>query len=420
MRLRRVALLAAMAASVGCSDLNKSKETIFTADSPKCLPNIIKGEYLVSWENGKVTKVFADDLEAFKNGFVTKNLQEIKYIETNKMIYLDPRSKASSRGLVGPGTGFSNWPAQQTLADVAWKQGFRGQDVVVAVIDSGVDYTHPQLHNQLALNEGESGTDGFGSNKAFNGIDDDNNGYVDDYYGYNFGYDSNDPYDSDQHGTHVAGIIAAHHDDNVAGEQKYIQGIAPDAKVLPVAFITAGGGGTLDAAIDAIEYARLRGADIINASWGGASCSKTLGDKIKSLEQDDILFVAASGNNGKNIDLQPEYPAAYNLPVQITVGAVSQLFTMAAFSNYGTTYVHIFAPGKDIYSTVPNSSYEAFSGTSMAAPMVAGALALLKSAKPLATFQDLKKALYSGVTVDNTYRNTHRGRLNIKQSLGHL
>lgn len=413
-------MLVAAAATVGCSDLNKSKNTVFTKDAPNCLTEVVEGEYLVTWENGKVTKVRADDLEAFKDGFVTKNLKDIKYIETNKMIYLDPMTKATRGGVVGPSAGFSNWPTQQTSADVAWQRGYKGQDVVVAVIDSGVDYTHPQLRDQIALNEGESGTDGFGFNKAFNGIDDDGNGYVDDYYGYNFGYDNNDPYDSDQHGTHVAGIIAAEHDDTVAEQQNYIQGMAPEAKILPVAFITAGGGGTLDAAIDAIEYARTRGADVINASWGGASCSKTLGDKIDSLEQQGILFVAASGNNGKNIDLQPEYPAAYNLPIQITVGAISRLFTMADFSNYGTDRVHIFAPGKDIFSTVPRSGYEAFSGTSMAAPMVAGALALLKSAKPSASFQELKQALYSGVTTDSTYRNAHRGRLNVERALDQL
>lgn len=417
MRLRRVALLALVAIQLGCSEVNQTRETIFAKDNPDCLSEVIHGEYLVSWEDGRITKIRVKDLQEFKDGFVAQNLKKIKYIESNKMFHLDPTVKASSTGLVAPSSGFSNWPTQQTKADVAWKQGYRGQDVVVAVIDSGVDYLHPQLKNQIAFNQGESGKDKNGLDKAFNGVDDDGNGYVDDYYGYNFGLDTNDPYDSDQHGTHVSGIIAAEHSDLNAGEQDHVQGMAPGAKILPVAFITAGGGGTLDAAIDSIEYARLRGADIINASWGGASCSKTLGEKINSLEQQGILFVAASGNNGKNIDERPEYPAAYNLPIQVTVGAVSQLATMADFSNYGFTRVHIFAPGKDILSTVPNKNYEAFSGTSMATPMVAGALALLKSANPTANFQQLKSALFSGVTVDSTYRNSSHGRLNVENSL---
>jgi subtilisin family serine protease len=415
--LQRMIWVGLAVSFIGCSEKSKTRDTVFVKDSPTCLSQVIAGEYLVTWTDGTITKEMAPDQEKFKDSFVDENLEDIEYIESNKMIYLEPTTKASADPERFNRGGFSNWPTAQVMADSAWQLGHRGQNVVVAVIDSGVDYQHPQLASQIAINAGEAGADVNGFNKSSNGIDDDGNGYVDDVFGYNFGLETNNPFDSGNHGTHVAGIVAAHHTDTVSEHRDYVQGVAPEAKILPIAFITSGGGGTLDAAIRAIDYARIRGAHIINASWGGASCSKTLGERVRGLEQFGILFVAASGNNGRNIDFEPEYPAAYNLANQLTVGAVSRFTTQTDFSNYGNTRVHLFAPGKDVSSTVPLNGYESFSGTSMAAPMVTGALALLKSARPKASAQQLKNALLSGVDVDPTYLNATTGRLNIQKAL---
>lgn len=418
--LLRLTLIWIIGLAVGCAEEKKTKQTVFMKDTPSCLQQVIPGEYLVNWSDGTTTKEQAHDLTKFQDEFVEPQLDRIEFIETNKQIYLEPYTKASHNSEELRFDGFSNWPTAQIKADAAWRLGHRGQNVVVAVVDSGVDYRHPQLASQIQLNSGETGVDESGFDRASNGQDDDGNGLIDDVVGYNFGLDTNDPYDSGNHGTHVAGIVAAQHSDITSEHRNYVQGVAPGAKIIPIAFITSGGGGTLDAAIRAIDYAVARKVDVINASWGGAACSKTLGERIRSLESQNILFVAASGNSGRNIDFDPEYPAAYNLANQITVGAVSRFTTQTDFSNYGVNRVHLFAPGKDIYSTVPLSGYEPFSGTSMAAPMVAGALALLKSARPNASAAQLKKALLSGVDVDPTYLNFTTGRLNVERALSSL
>lgn len=417
--LRGILLFCAFGALMGCLELNKkTPNNVVASEKPSCLNSVIEGEYIVTWEDGRITKEFGDDMETFKQGFISKNLANIRQVERNKMIYLDPMTKATQLPFVG-GNDISNWQTIQTRADSAWQQGVEGNTVTVAVIDSGVDYEHPQLENQIAINIGETGTDGFGFDRAFNNIDDDENGFVDDVYGYNFVLDSNDPMDTGDHGTHVAGIIGAEHNDSVAKSEDYVQGMAPAAKIIPIAFISPLGG-SLDDAISAIDYAVARNADIINASWGGATCSKTLGQKIQSLESLGVLFVAASGNSGNNIDVEPEYPAAYNLPLQVTVGAISEFETMTGFSNYGAQRVHIFAPGKDVASTVPNGGYRLMSGTSMATPVIAGALALLKSARPDASPHQLRQALLAGVDKDGTYRNISQGRLNVAKAIAEI
>ncbi len=262
---------------------------------------------------------------------------------------------------------------------------------VVAVIDDGVDFSHPDLSGRRWVNPGESGTDSNGRNKATNGLDDDSNGYIDDVNGWDFYNGDKTVHDSgeDAHGTHVAGTIAA----SLNG--KGVVGVAPNVKVMALKFLGPSGGSTSDA-ISAIEYATKKGVRISNNSWGGPGYSQALKDAIEASGQ---LFVAAAGNSAKNQDTStdPDYPAAYDSSNILAIAAVHNQGGLSSFSNYGATSVDISAPGEDVLSTVPtdfdSSGYRYFSGTSMAAPHAAGAAAAMRSVNPALGPGDLKKIL---------------------------
>ena len=225
-------------------------------------------------------------------------------------------------------------------------------NLVVAVIDSGVDFSHPDLADRAWKNPGESG-----GGKETNGIDDDNNGFVDDVNGADFFNEDGDPYDDNAHGTHVSGTIAA----SVNGQG--IVGVAPNVKIMALKFINSAGGGTLSDAIRAIGYAKSKGATISNNSWGYLGPpDAALRDAIKNSGQ---LFVAAAGNDGLDGDgggfasdgdpNRAGYPGAYNLPNVLSVAAIDNQGGLASFSNYGAKSVDISAPGMDILSSVPGS-----------------------------------------------------------------
>ncbi len=215
---------------------------------------------------------------------------------------------------------------------------------VVAVIDTGVDFSHPDLADRAWKNPGESG-----SGKETNGVDDDANGKVDDVNGWDFFHDDKtvfDAADGDSHGTHVSGTIAA----SVNGQG--VVGVAPNVKVMSLKFLGPSGGFTSDA-IDAIGYAKSKGAKISNNSWGGGSFSQALKDAIGA---SGSLFVAAAGNSGVNTDTSPQYPAAYDNSNILSVAAINNQGGLASFSNYGLKTVDISAPGVSILSSVPGGS----------------------------------------------------------------
>ncbi len=242
----------------------------------------------------------------------------------------------------------------------AWKITEGTAEVIVAVIDSGVDYFHPDLRNNIAVNEAEK--------NGRPGVDDDGNGYVDDIYGYDFHNDRPNGYDDNGHGTHCAGIIAA--EKNAIG----IRGMAPKVKILPIKFLGASGSGDTADAIRAIDYAVSRGARILSNSWGGGGASPLLNDAIQRATNRGAIFVAAAGNESNDNDLNPTYPANYaNV---ISVGSTDAGDRRSSFSNYGNQSVMIYAPGTEIHSTFPNGQYRPMSGTSMATPQVSGAIAL--------------------------------------------
>ena len=247
-------------------------------------------------------------------------------------------------------------------ATSAWALAGPLSPVVVAVIDSGVDTDHPDLAAQIWVNPGEI---------ADNGIDDDNNGFIDDIHGWDFVEDDAVPDDPNGHGTHVAGTIAAVRDNGTG-----VAGVADNARIMALRFLNAQGSGYTSDALAALEYAIDNDAPISNNSWGGGGFNTTLSALIESAEATH-LFVAAAGNSGLNTDLSPQYPAAYDAANILSVAAHGSGGDLASFSNYGTTTVDISAPGVSINSTWPGTGYNAISGTSMASPHAAGVAALL-------------------------------------------
>jgi len=258
-----------------------------------------------------------------------------------------------------------------------------GAGVVVAVIDTGVDVTHPDLVPNLWRNEGEI---------AGNGIDDDGNGYVDDVNGFDFVNRDGDPDDLDHHGTHVAGSVAARGDDGYG-----VPGVAFEAKVMGIKFMEGYRGGYSSMAAEAINYAVNNGAHIINASWGGPGSSSAIRNAIAYARSRGVLFVTAAGNEGRNNDSYSSYPANYSLDNIISVAASDRRDGLASFSNYGSDTVDLAAPGVDIVSTIPGETWGYMDGTSMASPYVAGAAALLKSIAPTMSVQELRLTLLSSV-----------------------
>lgn len=277
----------------------------------------------------------------------------------------------------------------------AWDITTGSSDVVVGVIDTGIDYFHPDLAANMWINVGE---------RPDNGLDDDGNGYIDDVHGWNAQMDSGDPLDDNNHGTHVAGTIGA-----VGKNRLGVTGVNWQVRLMGLKFLSAQGVGYVSDAIECIEYAiamRRRGVNVrvLNASWGGPNASAALREAIEAAGQAGMLVVTAAGNNydgaglrGTDNDMQPIFPASYDLANTISVAAVDRRGQLAAFSNYGKSSVDLAAPGVSIASTVTLDRYGFFSGTSMAAPHVAGVAALALAIKPNLTVAAMKTTLVQGV-----------------------
>ncbi len=287
-------------------------------------------------------------------------------------------------------------------APEAWDLNTGNGQVLVAVIDTGVEYTHPDLINNIWTNPGEI---------PGNGLDDDGNGFVDDVHGYDFYNGDGDPMDDVNHGTHVAGTIGAEGGNGIG-----VAGVCWDVRIMAVKFLGASGGSTADA-VSSVEYATLMGARVMNNSWGGGAYSQALKDAIDAAGAAGIVFVAAAGNDGVNNDTTPHYPSSYDSANVIAVMNTDHNDLRAASSCYGLVSVDLGAPGSSILSCVPGGVYEKFTGTSMASPHVAGACALLLSANPVLSVQEIKNALMS--TVDPTLSGlcVSGGRLNLANAL---
>jgi thermitase len=311
---------------------------------------------------------------------------------------------------------------------LGWKSG-QGAGVVVAVIDTGVDYQHEDLIDNLWRNPGEMGRDAQGNDKSNNKIDDDGNGFIDDVIGWDFASNDNKPYDlavdplqllmgggNPGHGTHCMGNIAA-----VANNGIGVAGVAPQAKVMALRFLTEKGEGDTANAIKAINYAVKMGAKVLSNSWGSegddpadAANNQALKDAITNAMNNGVLFIAAAGNGHSGVgydndsDAKPGVPASYQIENIISVAAIDNTNALGSFSNWGKKSVHIAAPGVAVFSTTVGSNYSdtvidmygikaTWDGTSMATPHVAGAAALYWSKHPTATWREVKDALLSSV-----------------------
>jgi thermitase len=274
-----------------------------------------------------------------------------------------------SRGVAGMDVGAIN----------AWKIEKGSAEIKIAVIDTGVDYRHQDLKNQIMINEAEQ--------RGQAGVDDDQNGFVDDVYGFNFSSNSADPMDDHGHGTHCAGVIGAEH--NSVG----IAGVMAEVKILPIKFLSRSGSGTLEGALKSIDYAITREVNIMSNSWGGGAKSEAMLELIKKAEEKGILFIAAAGNSSSDNDKKPTYPANYEVESLVSVGAIDGKGKPASFTNTGKKTVHVFAPGVDTYSTVQNNGYKEMSGTSMACPHVAGIAGLILARSPGLSPLEIKQTL---------------------------
>jgi subtilisin family serine protease len=286
-----------------------------------------------------------------------------------------------------PNLGGVNWGLDIVNAPEVWAQGYTGQGVVVAVVDTGVDYTHPDLAGNIWVNSGEV---------AGNGIDDEGNGYIDDVRGWDFVDGDNNPMDLNEHGTHVAGTIAAENNDFG------VTGVAYNATIMPVRGLSAEGDGNTINIAQGIRYAADNGANVINLSLGGGY-SGELQNAIEYATERGAVVVMASGNSGNT---QPISPAFLANQWGIAVGAIDANKAIAYFSNQAGVPAlnYVVAPGVDVYSTTPNNTYNFFSGTSMATPHVAGVAALILSANPNLTPAEVNSLLTqtatrTGVTV---------------------
>ena len=281
----------------------------------------------------------------------------------------------------------------------------------MAVIDTGVDYTHPDLASNIWTNPGEI---------AGNGIDDDHNGFVDDVHGYDFVNNDGNPMDDNRHGTHVAGTIAAAGNNGLG-----VTGVNWSSSIMALKFLSSGGSGSTSDAIRAVNYATMMkttygvNVRLTSNSWGGGGYDQSLYNAIQSGGNAGILFVAAAGNSGTNNDASPFYPASYNLDSIIAVAATDDCDQLADFSCYGATSVDLAAPGVDIYSTVPGNAYASLSGTSMATPHVSGVVALACAVAPAASRAEVRQAVLGGADplASLTGRVATGGRLNARKTL---
>ena len=279
----------------------------------------------------------------------------------------------------------------------AWSITTGSKKIIVAVLDTGIKYSHPDISLNIWNNPHESGFDINGREKKSNGIDDDNNGYIDDFMGWNFFGNDNDPDDDSYngHGTHVAGIIGAR-GNNYLG----ISGINWNISLMPIKFLNSRGSGHISDAALALEYAIKNGADISNMSFGTFEYSQTLYEMLKIAEDKGHLVAAAAGNQPRNTDLYAYYPSNYCLSNIISVAATNASMELASFSTWGKMYVDIAAPGSEILSLSNwQNRYRLLSGTSMAAPQISGILALIKSKYPHLDYLEIKHRLLNGGTL---------------------
>lgn len=350
--------------------------------------------------------------------------ESVEFAEPNFRIYLEEPTPAADSSMA------SEQPEKTQPNDLHYKlwglhntgqtRGKRGADIeakkaweitvgdrdngpIIAVIDSGVDVAHPDLIQNLWTNPGEIPGDG---------IDNDNNGVVDDVHGYNAFHHNNDLFDGKVHGTHVAGTIGATGNNGIG-----ITGVAQEARLMPIRIFANTGHTNQATVLRALNYADQMGARVTANSWGGIE-SKAMRE---AYEKSPALHIASAGNSGRDNDLKPHFPGSYPIDNMVAVAATDHKDQLGSFSNYGAKSVHLGAPGQDIYSTMPRNRYKSFSGTSMACPHVAGVAGLILTEYPEATNEQVKARLLHGTEPLDTLQDVtvSGGRLNAALALEH-
>ena len=352
-----------------------------------------------------------------------RSLPEVEYAEANSEIKLDHDDRGRKHLHADDEMFFRQWGLFNSGqnggaagADIsamrAWTVTTGSDQVVVAVIDSGVDYSHPDLANNIWSRPPII--------MAYRDDDLTPEGPVDDIHGFNVSEDNGDPMDDNGHGTHCAGIIGAEGGNGIG-----IAGVNWNVKIMPLKFMNAEGTGTTKDAIEAINYVIDRkragvNVRIISASWGSTAKSRALEDVIRKAGEEGILFVAAAGNASSDNDQNPHYPSSYNLDNVISVAAMNRYDELAGFSNYGAKSVHIAAPGAEILSTYLQNGFEEKSGTSMATPVVAGVAALVLAQNPKLSVEELRALLLSSVDAVPALKGkvSSGGRINAAKALG--
>ncbi|HVK59199.1 MAG TPA: S8 family peptidase, partial [Candidatus Kapabacteria bacterium] len=328
--------------------------------------------------------------------YVEPNYPIKLFTSTNELVL--PNDFEFSKMYALHNLGSTEWATNADVsAPEAWAFTTGSKSVIVAVVDTGIDYLHDDLKENLWLNQGEI---------ASNGVDDDGNGYVDDVIGYDFVWNESDPFDDNQHGTHVAGTIGAKGNNGIG-----TVGVCWDVSLMALKAFDQDGNGTVGDAIAAITYAVENGARIINASWGLNDRSRALEEVTQFAAKAGVLIIAAAGNDRSE---DPSYPASFE--TVLSVAATDAKDERADFSNFGQ-YVDVAAPGANVLSTLPENGYGYLSGTSMAAPHVSGMAALVLSRFPIYTREELFDILVNSVdavTVDLPIGN---GRINLSRAV---
>ncbi len=309
------------------------------------------------------------------------------YLSHPEVEYAEPNYILSVQKVPTDPLYSSQWGLRFISAPEAWDISTCDQEITVAMIDTGLQITHPDISQNLWQNPDE----------IIDGTDNDGNALVDDIYGWDFVNGDNNPADDYGHGTHIAGIIGA-----VGSNGIGITGVCWRVKLMPLKILDADGYGTVADEIQAIMYAVEKGADVINASFGGGNYSNAERDAISMAKEAGVLFVSAAGNGGEdyigdNIDIFPFYPASYSLENIVSVTANGSSGTLATFANFGATSVDLAAPGVYILSTQPGNSYIEKTGTSMATAFVTGAMALMKSIYPYMDYWQIKEIVLKTV-----------------------
>ncbi len=317
---------------------------------------------------------------------------QVNYVEQRTFDYPNDERFDELWGLHNTGEELNSVAGADVAAKAAWGLTIGSPEIKIAVIDTGVNYTHPDLINNIWTNQAElNGTAG---------VDDDGNGYVDDIHGYDFANKDGDPMDDNGHGSHCSGTIGAIQNNGIG-----VAGVMGNVSIVGVKFLTGSGSGTTASAIESIDYARKLGVHVMSNSWGGGGFSAALKESIEKARDAGIIFAAAAGNSRGNNDTKPVYPSSYKVDNIISVAAHDIKDQLASFSCYGKRTVHVAAPGVNILSTWTKGKYKSISGTSMATPHVSGVLGLFLaySSEGLTPAEVIERVMITSVPT-NTYK----------------